>query len=164
VHLPDNLRDKLKKPLGILLKDSDITKESILKNIPQNSFIISVGDATTERLLKYGIIPSLQILDGLEKRTKREMPLANVKTTLNCTNPPAEITTESLNIIKKAFQSPTPVRIVVIGEEDLLVLPVVVFAPENSVVLYGQPNEGLVIVSINAEIRNKAQSIMNSMS
>ena len=164
MHLPDNLRDKLKKPLGILLKDSDITKESILKNMSQNSFIISVGDATTEKLLKYGIIPSLQILDGLEKRAKREMPSANVKTTLNCTNPPAEITTESLNTIKKAFQSPTPVRIAVIGEEDLLVLPVAVFAPENSVVLYGQPNEGLVIVSINAEIRNKAQSIMDSMS
>jgi len=164
VHLPDNLRDKLKKPLGILLKDSDVTKESILKNIPIGSFVISVGDATTEKLLKYGIIPSLQILDGLERRVKREMPLANVKTTLNCTNPPAEITTESLNTIKKAFQSSTPVRITVIGEEDLLVLPVVVFAPENSVVLYGQPNEGLVIVPINAEIRNKAQSIMDSMS
>ena len=164
MHLPDNLRDKLKKPLGILLKDSDVTKESILKNIPIGSFVISVGDATTEKLLKYGIIPSLQILDGLERRVKREMPLANVKTTLNCTNPPAEITTESLNTIKKAFQSPTPVRIAVIGEEDLLVLPVVVFAPENSVVLYGQPNEGLVIVPINAEIRNKAQSIMDSMS
>ncbi|TLX73302.1 MAG: DUF359 domain-containing protein [Thaumarchaeota archaeon] len=164
MHLPDNLRDKLKKPLGILLKDSDVTKESILKNIPIGSFVISVGDATTEKLLKYGIIPSLQILDGLERRVKREMPLANVKTTLNCTNPPAEITTESLNTIKKAFQSSTPVRITVIGEEDLLVLPVVVFAPENSVVLYGQPNEGLVIVPINAEIRNKAQSIMDSMS
>lgn len=164
MHLPDNLRDKLKKPLGILLKDSDVTKESILKNIPIGSFVISVGDATTEKLLKYGIIPSLQILDGLERRVKREMPLANVKTTLNCTNPPAEITTESLNTIKKAFQSPKPVRIAVIGEEDLLVLPVVVFAPENSVVLYGQPNEGLVIVPINAEIRNKAQSIMDSMS
>ena len=164
MHLPDNLKDKLKKPLGILLKDSDVTKESILKNIPIESFVISVGDATTEKLIKCGIIPSLQIVDGVEKRVKREMPSANVMTTLNCTNPPAEITTESLNTIKKAFQSPKPVRIAVIGEEDLLVLPVVVFAPENSVVLYGQPNEGLVIVPINAEIRNKAQSIMDSMS
>jgi len=164
VHLPDNLRDKLKKPLGILLKDSDVTKESILKNIPIESFVISVGDATTEKLIKYGIVPSLQVVDGVEKRIKRSMPSGNVTTTLNCSNPPAEITIESVKTIKKAFQSPTPVRIAVIGEEDLLVLPVVVFAPENSVVLYGQPNEGLVIVPINAEIRNKAQSIMDSMS
>ena len=164
MHLPDNLRDKLKMPLGILLKDSDVTKESVLKNIPTGSFVISVGDATTEKLIKYGIVPSLQIVDGVEKRIKRDLPSGNVKTTLNCNNPPAEITIESVKTIKKAFQSQKPVRIAVTGEEDLLVLPVVVYAPENSVVLYGQPNEGLVIVPINAEIRNKAQSVMDSMS
>ena len=54
-------------------------------------------------------------------------------------------------------------RIIVKGEEDLLVLPVVLFAPEKSVVIYGQPNEGLVIVKVNEEIRNKAKSIMNAM-
>jgi uncharacterized protein (UPF0218 family) len=164
VHLPDNLRDKLKKPLGNLVKDSDVTKESVLKNIPAGSFVISVGDATTEKLIKFGIMPSLQIVDGVEKRVKRDLPSGNVKTTLNCNNPPAEITTESIKTIKKAFQSTKPVRIAVNGEEDLLVLPVVVYAPENAIVLYGQPNEGLVIVSITAEIRNKAQSIMDSMS
>ncbi|HYL66757.1 MAG TPA: GTP-dependent dephospho-CoA kinase family protein [Nitrosopumilaceae archaeon] len=163
MHLPENLRDKLKKPLGVLLKDSDITKESILKNIPLGSFVISVGDATTEKLIKYEIVPSLQIVDGVEKRVKREMPSGNIKTTLNCNNPPAEITIESVKTIKKAFQSTKPVRITVNGEEDLLVLPVVVYAPENSIVLYGQPNEGLVIVPVNVEMRNKAQSIMNSM-
>ena len=164
MHLPENLRDKLKKPLGILIKDSDVTKERILKNISSESFVISVGDATTEKLIKYGIIPSLQIVDGLEKRTRRDLPPGSVQTSLNCTNPPAEITIESVKTIKKAFQSTKPVRITVTGEEDLLVLPAVLYAPENSIVLYGQPNEGLVIVTINAEIRNKSQSIMDSMS
>jgi uncharacterized protein (UPF0218 family) len=164
VHLPENLRAGLKRPLGILLKDVDVTKENILKNISSSSFIISVGDATTEKLIKYEIIPSLQIVDGLEKRAKRALLSTNVKTSLFCSNPAAEITSESIDTIKKAFQSPKPVRIIVTGEEDLLVLPVCVFAPENSVVLYGQPNEGLVIVKINAQIRNKAQSIMDSMS
>ena len=164
MHLPDNLRDKLKKPLGILLKDSDVTRENILKNIPEGSFVISVGDATTEKLIEYEIVPSLQIVDGVEKRKKRDVPHGNVKTILNCNNPPAEITTESIKTIKKAFQSIKPVRIAVNGEEDLLVLPVIVYAPEKSVVLYGQPNEGVVIVSINAEMRNKAQSVIDSMS
>jgi uncharacterized protein (UPF0218 family) len=163
VHLPDNLRDKLKKPLGILLKDSDVTRENILNKIPAGSFVISVGDATTEKLINYGIIPSLQIVDGVEKRVKRDLPSGNVKTILNCNNPPAEITIQSVKTIKKAFQSPTPVRIAVTGEEDLLVLPVVVYAPAKSVVLYGQPNEGLVMVSINEETRSKAQSILDSM-
>ena len=163
MHLPQNLRESLKKPLGVLIKDSDTTKENILKNIPQDLFVITVGDATTEKLIKYGILPSLQIVDGLEKRSKRELPSSNIKTTFSCNNPAAQITQESIDVIKKALQVP-PARITVIGEEDLLVLPVCVYAPENSVVLYGQPNEGLVIVRINSEIRNKAQSIMKSMS
>ncbi|MGI0082671.1 MAG: GTP-dependent dephospho-CoA kinase family protein [Nitrosopumilaceae archaeon] len=164
MHLPENLRDKLKKPLGILLKDSDATKENILENIPANSFIISVGDATTEKLISYGITPSLQIVDGLEKRTRRELPSSSVKTSLSCTNPAAEITIDCIGTIKKALKSPLPTRITVTGEEDLLVLPTCIYAPENAVILYGQPNEGLVIVKVNSEIRNKAQSIMDSMS
>ena len=163
MHLPENLRESLKKPLGTLIKDSETTKENILKNIPDGSFVITVGDATTEKLIKYGIIPSLQIIDGLEKRFKRELPSSSAKTTFSCNNPPAQITQESIDVIKKALKAP-PARITVIGEEDLLVLPVCVYAPENSVVLYGQPNEGLVIVRINSELRNKAESIMNSMS
>ncbi len=163
MHLPQNLRESLKKPLGVLIKESDTSKENILKNIPQGSFVITVGDATTEKLIKYGIIPSLQIVDGLEKRSKRELPSSAIKTTFSCNNPAAQITQESIDVIKKALQVP-PARVTVIGEEDLLVLPVCVYAPENSVVLYGQPNEGLVIVRINSEIRNKALSIMNSMS
>jgi uncharacterized protein (UPF0218 family) len=57
-----------------------------------------------------------------------------------------------------------PVRIIVTGEEDLLVLPVAIYAPDNSVIFYGQPNEGLVMVLVTEEIRNKAKSILDSMS
>jgi len=49
------------------------------------------------------------------------------------------------------------------GEEDLLVIPACIFAPENSIVLYGQPNQGLVIVKITPEIRNKTQRLLDSM-
>lgn len=164
MHLPDRLRDQLKKPLGILIKESQATKENVLKNISPNSFVICVGDATTEKMIRFGVTPSLQIVDGLEKRAKREIPSSVVKTALSCKNPAAEISDESIDIIKKAFKSTPPVRITVSGEEDLLVLPVCVLAPENSVVLYGQPNEGLVVVNVTQEIRNKVQSIMDSMS
>ena len=114
-------------------------------------------------MITFGIIPSLQIVDSLEKRQQRELPKGVVRTSLTCNNPPAEITDESIRIIKQSFGMDKPVRIIVQGEEDLLVLPVVLFAPEKSIVMYGQPNEGLVIVKINEEIRNKAKSIMNAM-
>lgn len=164
MHLPDSLRDGLKSPMGLLIKDSEVTKENILQIMPKDAFLITVGDATTEKMIKFGLDPSLQIVDSLEKRIKRRLPLGKTKTILECVNPAAEITDESIFVIKKAFQADMPVRIIVKGEEDLLVLPVALHAPKNSVIMYGQPNEGLVIVKVTEEIRNKASKIMNSMS
>ena len=164
MKLPDNLREQLKIPLGLLLLESDATKKNIQKHISENSFIITVGDRTTEKMIEFGLIPFLQIIDGQEKRIKRNIPENfNVSTLLACDNPSAEITNQSIETIKKAFVSKTPVRITVRGEEDLLVIPVCIYAPENSVVMYGQPNEGLVIVKVTPEIRNKTQKLLDSM-
>ena len=164
MHLPEKLRGQLKKPLGILILDHNTTKENIAKYITKDAFVITVGDATTEKMIKFGFDVSLQIVDSLEKRNKRDLPEGKVKTILACKNPAAEITEESVSVIRKAFGMTPPVRIVVDGEEDLLVLPVAVYAPDNSIILYGQPNEGLVIVQVTEEVRNKASFIMNSMS
>ena len=160
MKLPESLREQLKAPLGILLKDT--SKENILHHTPKGSIIITVGDATTEKMLSFGLIPSLSIVDGFEKRQKRAIP-SNDVTKISCDNPAGEITAQSINAIKDALKSNVPVQIVVNGEEDLLVLPVCVHAPQNTVVLYGQPNEGLVIVEITQEIRNKTQQLLNLM-
>ena len=164
MKLPDSLRDQLKIPMGILILESQVSKSKIEKYLEKNSYIITVGDRTTEKMISFGLIPSLQIIDNYEKRVKRE-PTKNTipYTELSCNNPAAGITAASIDIIKKAFASKTPVRLTVVGEEDLLVLPVCIHAPENSVVLYGQPNEGLVIVKITPEIRNKTQRLLDLM-
>jgi hypothetical protein len=162
VKLPENLREQLKIPLGILLREKDVTKENLLSMIPKNSFVITVGDATTDKLLKFGIIPSLQIVDGLEKRTTRDIPQTDSKQ-LTCDNPAGEITEDSIYAIKQALLLKPPTQILVNGEEDLLVIPVCIHAPDNSVVLYGQPNEGLVIIKITREIRNKTQTLLSLM-
>ena len=165
MHLPENLREKLKIPLGKLIHEANVNKENVLMNIPADSYIITVGDATTEKMIKFGIIPSLQIIDSHEKRKERIPPSdSRIKSQLSCDNPSGQITSQSISEIKKAFQSKPPVRLTINGEEDLLVIPVCIFAPQNSTVLYGQPNEGLVIVPITNEIRNKAQAILDSMS
>lgn len=160
MRLPDFLRDELKEPLGILLKDT--TKENIAKHIPKSSYIITVGDATTEKILAHGFTTSLQIVDGYEKRGKRIPPQSNA-TKLYCDNPAAQITQQSIDLIRQAFSSKPPIQILVNGEEDLLVIPVCIYAPQNSVVMYGQPNEGLVIVQITQEIRNKTKNLLDRM-
>ena len=164
MQLPDDLRDQLKNPLGSLVSDSDSNKENIIKKFSAESVLITVGDRTTENILQLGFKPQIQIIDGLEKRNQRVVPTDDtINTKLSCKNPPGEITEESIQIIKKAFSSEPPVRIIVDGEEDLLVIPVCIHAPENSVVMYGQPNEGLVIVQITPKIRAKVQKILDAM-
>jgi len=163
VKLPNSLRDQLKTPLGILLPIGQDTKENIQKYLLDESYIITVGDRTTEKMIEYGIIPSLQIIDGFEKRKQREFPKLGNASELMIDNPAAEITLQSIEIIKKAFEMTPPIRLTVNGEEDLLVLPVCIHAPKNSVVLYGQPNKGLVLVEITTEIRNKAQTLLDMM-
>lgn len=153
----------MKIPLGVLLPENQADELNIKKYLSENSYIITVGDRTTEKMIDFGLIPSLQIIDGLEKREKREPPKLENATELIVDNPAAEITPQSIEIIKKAFALQSPVRLFVNGEEDLLVLPVCIHAPENAVVLYGQPNEGLVIVQITQEIRNKVQTLLDLM-
>ncbi len=153
----------MKIPLGVLLHENQADKSHIEKYLSENSYIVSVGDRTTEKMIDFDLIPSLQIIDGQEKREKREPPKLEHAIELTVDNPAAEITPESISMIKKAFTLPSPVRIFVNGEEDLLVLPVCIHAPENAVVLYGQPNQGLVIVRITPEIRNKVQGLLDLM-
>jgi len=156
LQLPDDLRDQLKKPLGNLISDNDPNRENIIKKISAESVIITVGDRTTENILQLGLKPQIQIIDGLEKRNQRIVPADDtINTNLSCRNPPGEITEESMQIIQKAFSCESPVRITVDGEEDLLVIPVCIHAPENSIVMYGQPNEGLVIVHVTPEITSE---------
>ncbi|MBS1267456.1 MAG: hypothetical protein MAG458_00156 [Nitrosopumilus sp.] len=163
MKLPDSLRNQLKIPLGVLLPESQVNKENIQNHLSENSYVITVGDRTTEKMIHFGLIPSLQIIDGLEKRQQREPPKLEGTTELNVDNPAAQITAQSIEIIKQSFTLKSPVRLLVNGEEDLLVIPVCIFAPEHSVVLYGQPNQGLVIVKITPEIRNKTQRLLESM-
>jgi len=163
LKLPDSKRDSFKNPLGVLLSEEIADKEHVLEYLNDDSYIITVGDRTTEKLIEFGIIPSLQIIDGIEKREKRESIKLENCIELAVDNPPAEITDSAIEVIKKAFSMNGKVRIMVTGEEDLLVLPVCVYAPENSIVMYGQPNEGLVIVKVTTDIRNKTQKLLDLM-
>ena len=153
----------MKIPLGILLPENQTQKNEIQKYLSDNSYLITVGDRTTEKMIDFDLVPSLQIIDGQEKREKREPPKSQYTTELTVDNPAAEITPQSISVIKKALTMKSPVRIFVNGEEDLLVLPVCIHAPDNAVIMYGQPHEGLVIVQITAEIRNKVQTLLDLM-
>ncbi len=157
------MRDRFKTPLGKLILDADTSQENVLGELG-DGMLITVGDATTQKMMQYGIVPSIQIVDGTEKRARRDLPDRGLlRTRIRCSNPPGGITEEAITAIGEALASPKPSRILVDGEEDLLVLPVCTSAPLGSTVMYGQPNEGLVVVHVSAQVRDKAHSLLDMM-
>lgn len=150
-----------KKPFGLLIPDEQVTKARLLDVLKNASLVITVGDATTQRLAEFGIIPDLAVIDGKERRSRRQYPALYPAAEVCCTNPAGSITRAAIDMLEKSLKGDKPIRVLVEGEEDLLALPIFVMAPEGSVVLYGQPLEGLVVVKIDEAKRKEAKDLMS---
>jgi len=151
-----------KKPIGILLRNNQVDLDSLSQYL-KNDLTISVGDATTDKLLALGIVPAIQIVDGRERRVERDLPLENYVKVIRCSNPAGTISKEAVDAFKEALASEKPVRIIVDGEEDLIGAVAIALAPDNSVMFYGQPLEGLVVVTVNNESRSKLKEVINKI-
>jgi uncharacterized protein (UPF0218 family) len=172
VSIPPEILKELKKPLGKLILDSDITEKKIRMEIVGNNHkIITVGDRSTARLISFEIFPDLAIIDGVERRQEKNSSLADKLialkakeiTRISCINPAGSITQEAITKIKFALSGKKNTILHVVGEEDLLTLPVCYFAPSKSLVFYGQPQEGLVIIRVNDSMRRKAKELIKSI-
>jgi uncharacterized protein (UPF0218 family) len=82
--------------------------------------------------------------------------------TYRVTNPAGVITSEAWDTIKEALKDGDAV-VFVDGEEDLLAIPAILESPDNAFVVYGQPSEGLVVVTASPEIKREVRKIMNRM-
>lgn len=154
----------LKRPFGTLVFEKDITKEKILSLLEGAKRIITVGDATTERLISFGITPDIAVIDGVERRSPRDRSINYHAKEMLCTNPAGMISKEAIDVLQRALEtSSSVVRVKVQGEEDMLALPLFTLAPKGSAVLYGQPLEGIVLVNITEEKQKQAKDIMNKI-
>ena len=96
-------------------------------------------------------------------RRKLQQEIFQEKSIVNVKNPQGTITQEAINAIQEAIQSKKQVNIVVDGEEDLLTLIVVLNAPLNALVIYGQPNKGIVVVKVTPQKKADAEKIWNAV-
>jgi uncharacterized protein (UPF0218 family) len=153
--------DLLKRPFGTLIREDEITKEKVLPMLQSARKIITVGDATTERMLSFGIRPDVAVIDGIERRSLRDRAISYYAKEMFCTNRAGTISDEAIEVLKKALEASPQIRVKVQGEEDLLALPLFAMAPKGSVVLYGQPLEGIVLVNITEEKQKQAKDLMS---
>ena len=164
--LTPELRIKLKKPIGTLIRGSFAETMRILKNMTEKekpAFIVSVGDTVSKNLTENHMVPQLSIVDNrVMRRNIQPVPLT-AEQTIHVKNPPATITEEAREAIQEALKSNHRVKIVVDGEEDLLALVAVLYSPENAFVIYGQPYEGIVAVKVTPEKKAEVAGILKAM-
>ncbi len=156
---------RLKEPFGKLLPGNPSKTMPELNNIISRLHprkVSAVGDVVSRETVATGIRVDLRIVDHTSMRKPTATFNLKAKTTYHVRNPAGVITLESWETIKLAMKDEDAV-ILVDGEEDLLALPCIVESPSNSLVLYGQPSQGLIVVDTSSTVRNEASQILQRM-
>jgi hypothetical protein len=125
--------------------------------------IISVGDVVSENMVQAGIRPQVLVVDNKVMRTPIDPIEVDVDQTLHVENPPGTLMDETWRVVKEAMGSEGTTKVVVDGEEDLLALVVVLCAPRSSLVVYGQPDEGVVVVNVTEKTIGRVRNVIDEM-
>lgn len=158
-------RQRLKQPLGELITGTPSECIKALRSVLEKerpSSLILVGDTVSRNTVQSGIKPDMIVIDNREER-REATKFGHGRTYIfRTTNQPGTIELEAWNIIEKAIGEGNSV-VLVEGEEDLLSLIVILVAASGSLVVYGQPNEGIVLVRVSPEKKKEIQGIIDEM-
>lgn len=169
LFLPEELRSVLRKPFGRVIRS---VKE--LNSVWEFDRVIVVGDIVTREFNHLGIKPKICVVDFRVARKKmfkslNELGFEGKEEVLEVRNPSGSLTPELFKAVQKAMQfvnSKQQICLVlkVDGEEDLVVLPILLSAPLGWTVFYGQPQEGVVEVKVTEESKKKAYELVGRFS
>lgn len=171
--LPSQLRPIFRKPFGTVIPASKTITEGMKKTLDfvskkQLSPIICVGDVVTHSILKFKKTPKLSIVDLRVQRKIRYKRVSDIGPIGNLTrykvvNPAGVISKKLSRIIREALKKQPQSVIHVKGEEDLAVLPCILLAPLNCVVLYGHFQKGIVLVEVTEEKKSEALKLLQQL-
>lgn len=159
VRLPTGLRGELKEPFGPVYTDA----EELLADAGEP--LVAVGDVVTFHLEATGREPDVMVVDEMTKRSAVDESIKNElgDPDVVVENPAGTLTEEMIVALREAIKADGPTRILVEGEEDLVALPAICLVPIDGSVVYGQPDEGMVLVRVNEEVRSRVRSIIEQM-
>ena len=188
LKLPQDERYKFAEPLDTLISGKRIDTipkvEKIIENYLKPNLSINiyiVGDIITKDFLANDFLKSLIKICIIDEKTQRNRILIKNEDffdeIIQFENPAGVILKESWSMIGNVLKSQKTTLIKITeGEEDLLVLPLVIELPveENvkNFVFYGQPPitdaeisipEGIVIVDVTHKIQKKVKNLISLM-
>ena len=188
LKIPDKERHKFSQPLGKLIagnREDTIPKvENYIKdfhkaNININFFL--VGDIVSHDFLANEFLRSfikLCIIDEKTQRSKIKVIFEEFfQKVIEFENPQGAISAESFKLLERIIKSNKRTLLKITrGEEDLLVLPLVISLPlikgTKNFVFYGQPPltdskypipQGIVMVEVNNRIQKTVKKFISIM-
>lgn len=160
LRLPKSLRSEFKEPFGPVY-----TEASELLGDAGDGPVIAVGDVVTAHLLRAGRTPDVSVVDGRTKRSavsdETAAALDDLPAGTRVKNPAGQLSEAILRALSKALSASGPQVLDVDGEEDLVTLPAVVAAPDGASVVYGQPDEGMVLVRVTPASRETMRELLS---
>jgi len=175
LKITEEVRQRLKQPQGRLMKGDDNNHKKIVEELKRAigtirpAIISTVGDEVTKLCNEVGIPINLAIFDFKVKRKKiynsiLDLSFSSLQDVVKVRNPSGCITKTLIAAVshgyKQIIQDGKTRIIKVIGEDDLAGVPAILLAPLGSLVIYGQPNTGIVVVEVTEEKKKELFDII----
>jgi uncharacterized protein (UPF0218 family) len=166
LNLPEFMRVELKKPLGKLLTGLPDETLNLLRRelkLKKPTYFAVVGDFTSKNILDAGLEPDLVVVDNRVMRA--EVPPLDLgeRKKITAINQAGTIDASAWSALGEAVILKSRVSVIVEGEEDLLVLPLISLTPIGSLIVYGQPREGMVVVEVTKKINGWVEDFLSRM-
>lgn len=160
LHLPEFLRESLRIPFGKVVSTTSEVEKLLVEYKP--TLVITVGDIVAMELEKNNLSMSIKVVDY--KTQRRSLETVAGTSERQFINKPGTIEHGAAEILQKQIhnflEQKNSTQITINGEEDLLVIPAVLLAPLNAVVLYGQHGLGVVVVQVTEEKKSQVRKIV----
>ncbi|MGA8903786.1 MAG: DUF359 domain-containing protein [Candidatus Bathyarchaeia archaeon] len=163
--LTETQRGLLKRPLGELISGTPTECNSKLMEIVAKEKpvrLILVGDTISRNAIQTGMKADVIIIDRMEKRQQAVEFNYTADNIFRTQNSAGTIESGAWKVIEEAVRRGNSI-VNVDGEEDLLALPAVLSSPEKSIVVYGQPGEGIVLVRVSAQSKKQVSKFVEQM-
>ena len=163
--LTEAQREHLKDPLGQLVAGTSSECNQKLKDMQaaeKPRLLILVGDTISRNAIQFGIKPDVIIIDNKEMRGDAAEFAHGKSRVFRTVNEPSTINLLAWQAVAEAIERGDG-AVLVDGEEDLLTLVAILVAPGGSVVAYGQPEIGIVLVRISDAKKNEIQALLDRM-
>ncbi len=170
--LPISLRKSLRTPIGKLFTgEHSASARNAINYIRKSNegLVVAIGDVCAKSFLDQEYYPNVIIFDGKTQRTGPVSMNLEKYSIYRTSNPKEWILKSAIQEIENAiaFSTSNNCRIAVRidGEEDLLIIPVIISLPLGSIVIYGQPpittEEGLVVAVITTSLKEQVQGLLD---